>query len=151
MALAWRGLGKPGLLYVTRICGSFSIRICQTTSKRNIEAPTNLMSVSWLLPSSVQEVEKLDWVICTHQHSDHMDPEALPILASESPACRFIIPKASQEHLLNLGVPNEQIAGIDAPEKILLSSACSVEVIPSAHEALEKERTRRIPLLGLHY
>lgn len=99
-------------------------------------------------PIQWQEVEKLDWVICTHQHSDHMDPEALPVLASESPACRFIIPKASQEHLLNLGVPNEQIAGIDAAEKILLSSTCSVEAIPSAHEALEKNERGEYRYLG---
>lgn len=89
-------------------------------------------------PIHVQEVERLDWVICAHQHSDHMDPEALPILVSKCPTCRFIIPRSSQEHLSNLGVPDQRILGINAPEKMLLSSACSVEAIPSAHEALEK-------------
>ena len=100
------------------------------------------------VPIELQEVERLDWVICTHQHSDHMDPEALPILAAKSPACRFIIPRASQEHLLNLGVPNEQITGINAPEKILLSSTCSVEAIPSAHEALERNERGEYRYLG---
>jgi L-ascorbate metabolism protein UlaG (beta-lactamase superfamily) len=99
-------------------------------------------------PIHLREVERLDWVICTHKHSDHMDPEALPILASKSPACRFIIPRASQEHLLNLGVPNEQIAGINAPEEILLSSTCSVEAIPSAHQSLEKNERGEYCYLG---
>ena len=99
-------------------------------------------------PIQLQEAERLDWVICTHQHSDHMDPETLPILASKSPACRFIIPRASQEHLLNLGVPNEQIVGINAPEEILLSSTCSVEAIPSAHETLEKNERGEYRYLG---
>jgi L-ascorbate metabolism protein UlaG (beta-lactamase superfamily) len=99
-------------------------------------------------PIQLQEAEKLDWVMCTHQHSDHMDPEALPILASQSPACRFIIPRASQEHLLNLGVPNEQIAGINAPKKILLSSTCSLEAVPSAHEALDKNERGEYRYLG---
>ena len=99
-------------------------------------------------PIQLQEVERLDWVICTHQHSDHMDPEALPILASNFPGCRFIIPRASQEHLVNLGVPNERIAGVNAPEKILLSSMCSVEAIPSAHETLEKNERGEYRYLG---
>ena len=44
------------------------------------------------VPIHTQEFEELDWVPCTHQHSDHMDPDALPILASKSPSCRFIVP-----------------------------------------------------------
>jgi L-ascorbate metabolism protein UlaG (beta-lactamase superfamily) len=99
-------------------------------------------------PIHTQEVERLDWVLCTHQHSDHMDPDALPILASKSPACRFIVPKASQEHLLNLGVPEKQIAGIDAGERILLSSECSIVAIPSAHETLEKNERGEYRYLG---
>jgi L-ascorbate metabolism protein UlaG (beta-lactamase superfamily) len=99
-------------------------------------------------PIPVQEVEGLDWVICTHQHSDHMDPDALPLLASQSPACRFIIPRASREHLLKLGVPDKQVAGVDAGERISLSSECSVEAIPSAHETLEKNERGEYRYLG---
>jgi L-ascorbate metabolism protein UlaG (beta-lactamase superfamily) len=99
-------------------------------------------------PIPMQEVEGLDWVICTHQHSDHMDPDALPMLASQSPGCRFIIPKASREHLLNLGIPDRQIAAIDAGEKISLASECSVEAIPSAHETLEKNERGECRYLG---
>lgn len=99
-------------------------------------------------PIQVQEVELLDFVICTHQHSDHMDPEALPILASKCPASRFIVPTASQEHLSNLGVSDKQILGINAAEKMLLSSVCSVEAIPSAHEALEKNDRGEYRYLG---
>ena len=99
-------------------------------------------------PIHLHEVERLDWVLCTHQHSDHMDPEALPILASRSPKCRFIIPRASREHLLSLDVPDKQIAGINAWERMLLSSECSVEAIPSAHESLEENERGEYRYLG---
>ena len=99
-------------------------------------------------PIKLQEAERLDWVICTHQHSDHMDPDALPILASKNPECRFIIPRASREHLFSLGVPSQQIADINALEKILLSSTCSVEAIPSAHEDLEQNERGEYRYLG---
>jgi L-ascorbate metabolism protein UlaG (beta-lactamase superfamily) len=99
-------------------------------------------------PIQAQELKLLDFVICTHQHSDHMDPEALPILASKSPAARFIIPRASREHLLKLGVPDKQVAGINAGERMSLSSECSVEAIPSAHETLEKNERGEYRYLG---
>ena len=99
-------------------------------------------------PIQVQEAELLDFVICTHQHSDHMDPEALPILASRFPAARFVVPRASQEHLSRLGVPDKQILGINAPEKMLLSSDFSVEAIPSAHETVEKNERGDYRYLG---
>jgi L-ascorbate metabolism protein UlaG (beta-lactamase superfamily) len=100
------------------------------------------------VPIHTQEFEELDWVPCTHQHSDHMDPDALPILASKSPSCRFIVPRASQEHLLTLGISEKQIAGIDAGERILLSSECSIDAIPSAHETLEKNERGEYRYLG---
>jgi L-ascorbate metabolism protein UlaG (beta-lactamase superfamily) len=99
-------------------------------------------------PIELHEVEQLDFVICTHQHSDHMDPEALPVLASQNPTCRFIIPRASREHLLNLGVLDEQIVGLNAGEKLALSSACSLEAIPSAHESLERNERGEYRFLG---
>ena len=99
-------------------------------------------------PIGLEEIERLDFVICTHRHSDHMDPEALPILALSHPACRFIIPKASREHALKLGVPAKQIIGVDAGEKIPLHSRCTLEAIPSAHESLEKNKRGEYCFLG---
>jgi L-ascorbate metabolism protein UlaG (beta-lactamase superfamily) len=89
-------------------------------------------------PIDAQEVADLDFVICTHHHSDHMDPEALPILATNSPSCRFVVPRASCSHALKLGVPERQIIGVDAGEEISLSSKGMLEAIPSAHESLER-------------
>jgi L-ascorbate metabolism protein UlaG (beta-lactamase superfamily) len=99
-------------------------------------------------PIEAQEIARLDFVICTHQHSDHMDPEALPILASNSPSCRFIVARASLSHALKLGVPQRQITGIDAGEEISLSGKGMLEAIPSAHESLERNDRGEYRFLG---
>ena len=99
-------------------------------------------------PIDAQEVADLDFVLCTHHHSDHMDPEALPILASKSPSCRFIVPRASLSHALKLGVPERQIIGVDAGEEISLTSKGMLTAIPSAHESLERNDQGEYRFLG---
>jgi L-ascorbate metabolism protein UlaG (beta-lactamase superfamily) len=103
-----------------------------------------------LMPAPIlaQEIEELDFVICSHHHSDHMDPESLPILASRCPSCRFIVPKASRSHALKMGVPERQIVGIDAGEKISLAQDCVLEATPSAHELLERNDLGEYRFLG---
>ncbi len=99
-------------------------------------------------PIDAQEVSDLDFVICTHHHSDHMDPETLPILASKSPCCRFIVPRASLSYALKLGVPERQIIGVDAGEEISLTSKGMLTAIPSAHESLERNDQGEYRFLG---
>ncbi|MBM3565188.1 MAG: hypothetical protein FJX42_03630 [Alphaproteobacteria bacterium] len=41
----------------------------------------------------------VDRVLCTHQHTDHMDSETLKPLAEESARCLFVIPTASPEDI----------------------------------------------------
>ena len=57
-------------------------------------------------------------------------------------------PESESGAFVNLGVPDKQIAGINAGEKISLSSQCSVEAIPSAHETLEKNERGEYRYLG---
>ena len=45
-------------------------------------------------PLAVDEVRHLDGVCCSHRHSDHLDPGALPTLAANNPTCRFVVPRA---------------------------------------------------------
>ena len=121
----------------------------QTTSRRNIAAPANHHERLMAAPIQVQEVELLDFVICTHQHSDHMDPEALPILASKCPAISVYCSNGKPGASVKPGSPDKQILGINAAEKMLLSSSVlggSDSFEP--HEALEKNERGEYRYLG---
>jgi len=146
VALAWLGQAGFAVRYNgLRIFLDPYLSDCLEKKYRGTRNPHERLMAA---PIDWQEVRSLDFVICTHHHSDHMDPEALPILASNCPSCRFIIPRASRERVLEIGVPAEQIAGINAGERISLSSACSLEAIPSAHESLEKNDRGEYRFLG---
>ena len=103
-----------------------------------------------MMPSAgVEAFDGVDFVLCTHQHGDHMDPEALPALAVRNPACRFVVPRASLERARGFGVPIAQLVGIDAGEAVTLNETLSLEAIPAAHETLERNERGEHRFLGL--
>ncbi len=87
-------------------------------------------------PISPSEMKPLDYVFCTHAHSDHMDPETLCELAEWSPDCLFIIPRSEANSANASVLPKDRVIGVCAGEKLELKPGLTAMVIPSAHEEL---------------
>ena len=64
-------------------------------------------------PIRPEEV-KVDYVFCTHDHSDHTDPDTLPMIAESSPRAFFLGPPESYDHFLRMGIDHEH-AGVLSP------------------------------------
>ena len=56
------------------------------------------------LPAIVAEEVEADWVILTHEHTDHLDPDAIPVIARNNPQCRFAGPVDCEPGLVEAGV-----------------------------------------------
>ena len=56
------------------------------------------------LPALRAEEVEADWVILTHEHADHLDPDAIPVIARNNPACRFAAPAGCTAGLDEAGV-----------------------------------------------
>jgi L-ascorbate 6-phosphate lactonase len=56
-----------------------------------------------LAPIAAEEV-RADLVVLTHEHPDHLDPGALPIIARNNPACRFVGPAGCVAGLNEAGI-----------------------------------------------
>ena len=97
------------------------------------EFPHLRMMAAPILP---EEVPQLDVVLCTHSHSDHIDPETIPILAKNHSECVFVVPKAVQEKAAQFVAAKQQLLPINAGERIELGEGISVEAIPAAHEEI---------------
>ena len=62
-----------------------------------------------LAPIAAEQV-RADWVILSHEHTDHLDPDALPVIARHNPACRFAAPAGCRAGLAQAGVaPGRQV------------------------------------------
>jgi L-ascorbate metabolism protein UlaG (beta-lactamase superfamily) len=92
-----------------------------------------------MMPPPVQagDIRELDLVLCSHRHSDHMDPGTLPTLAENNPRCRFILPRADLESAVKIGLDASRLVPANDGDVIRVSESLEIRVIPSAHETLK--------------
>jgi L-ascorbate 6-phosphate lactonase len=102
-----------------------------------------------LVPSPLRpdQVTNADVVLCSHDHSDHIDPTALPGIAAASPQARILAPGIAQEKLRGMGIPAAQLV-VPVVDQALIFGALTVTAIPAAHEALDHSPEHGYPYLG---
>lgn len=62
---------------------------------------------------------QLDLILCTHHHTDHMDPDTLRPLAAAFPDLRFVVPAASTEETCQrCGVGMNRLTPLDAGDRV---------------------------------
>ncbi len=69
-----------------------------------------------MMPSPIapEAARSLGVVLCSHAHSDHMDPGSLGAIARNNPGCLFVVPEPEVETALARGVPPERIRAAQA-------------------------------------
>jgi L-ascorbate metabolism protein UlaG (beta-lactamase superfamily) len=87
-------------------------------------------------PVAPEELRAVNAVLCTHRHTDHMDPETLSAVARASLGCLFVVPRAEEVYARSIGVPAERVRGMAAGELVPLCGDCGVRALPAAHESL---------------
>lgn len=108
-------------------------------------------SVKWIrrypAPIQAENLDFIDYVFCTHDHYDHMDPLTLGTLAAHNPNAVFFAPEPVKNKLLHYGVAPERIRGAVADQLIKLNG-CDVIPVPSAHEELHQDENGNYYELG---
>lgn len=99
-------------------------------------------------PILAEEVTKLDFLLCTHRHTDHTDPEALPIIAQQNRECVFVAPRAEKEWVTQLIGDARRGCFLNAGECVNLAPGIGLEAIPSAHEELQVNNRGEHAFLG---
>jgi L-ascorbate metabolism protein UlaG (beta-lactamase superfamily)/protein-tyrosine-phosphatase len=91
-------------------------------------------------PVDPANLTQIDWLLCTHGHTDHMDPGTIPALLAANPAARVLTPRAEEARALERGVPPDRLVLIDVGETVDLGGVrCTAT--PSAHEAMTQTAT----------
>ncbi len=100
-------------------------------------------------PVEPQEIRQVDFVLCTHAHSDHMDPGTLPALMRANPRAKLIAPLAARDQaLLRSGVEEARIIFADAGETISAASGLAIVPTRAAHETLDTDMAGHHLFLG---
>lgn len=98
-------------------------------------------------PIAPEELNFIDYVLCTHEHFDHADPDSLRALAKVNPNAKFIAPAPIKDTILSYGIAPEQFIEALADETILLNNF-RVLPVPSAHEELHTDENGYYTELG---
>jgi L-ascorbate 6-phosphate lactonase len=94
------------------------------------------------------DLNRVDLVLASHKHSDHLDPGTMPDLLAASPGALLVLPESLVAYARqDLGLPGDRIAGIDAGG-LIERAGFRVRAIPSAHEGLDTDAAGHHLYLG---
>lgn len=108
-------------------------------------------SVTWVrnypAPINAEELDFIDYILCTHTHYDHSDPYTLSKLATANPNATFIVPAFAVDFISSYGIARNKIISA-VTNTIIDCGECTIEPLPSAHEELHKDETGNYMELG---
>jgi L-ascorbate metabolism protein UlaG (beta-lactamase superfamily) len=146
VGLAW--LGQAGFLFKTSdFCCLVDPYLSDFLARKyagTLFPHTRLMPP----PVAAEEIRGVNLVLCSHRHSDHMDPESLPVIARNNPACSFVVPRAEMEFALRLGLSRNTLVLADAHETCFVDDSVVVHALPSAHETVDRNERGEHRYLG---
>jgi L-ascorbate metabolism protein UlaG (beta-lactamase superfamily) len=90
----------------------------------------------------------IDIVACTHNHTDHFDPDTLRRLSAANPNLMLIVPEANRlVSAERLGVSAERFTGIDE-EQTIEAAGFKLTAVPAAHETIERDEQGWLRFVG---
>jgi L-ascorbate 6-phosphate lactonase len=98
-------------------------------------------------PFSAEEARRVDLVLITHDHLDHLDELALPEIAAASPCAVVVVPDEVVGRVVELGVEPPRVRGL-APDGRTQFGAVTVEAVPACHGEGMADAYRLGPFLG---
>jgi L-ascorbate metabolism protein UlaG (beta-lactamase superfamily) len=113
---------------------------------RGTARPHLRMTPAPILP---EEIPFVDLVLCTHAHTDHMDPGTLPRLLSANPGAKLVAPRASRlQAMERSGASGDRLSLVRAGEPIAILKNLAVIPTRAAHESLETDGEGNHRFLG---
>ncbi len=84
-----------------------------------------------------EQLTNASLVLGSHDHGDHIDRPAWPVIATASPRARFVVPELLRERVVKeVGLPSERVLGVDLG-KVHTVDGVTVTAVPAAHELLD--------------
>ena len=119
-----------------------------TIKYKDTERPHIRMTASPLNPADIHHA---DLILCTHKHSDHLDPGTVPAMLKSSVRAKVVLPKSLAAHAKAIGIGYDRMTTTDSDLRVEYFKGNvygRVYAIPSAHEALDWTPIGGYPHLG---
>jgi len=85
-------------------------------------------------PFSPDESQRVDYVLCTHNHIDHLNLDTLIPLAKANPQARFVVPAPLKKLLSDAGIAEDRVLAARARESMgLPGEPVELSPVPAVH------------------
>ena len=95
-------------------------------------------TVKWVrnypAPIEAKELDFVDYVLCTHAHFDHADPDTLSVIAKVNSKAKFYASAGITSLLESCGIESNRIIGMHDGETLTLCEGITATAIKAAHE-----------------
>jgi L-ascorbate metabolism protein UlaG (beta-lactamase superfamily) len=93
---------------------------------------TDRLRRTWEPPLTPDDLAGADYVLCSHDHLDHLDPFTVQGVAAAAPGARFVVPVGLRPRLEELGIGPERVIGAEVGTSHE-EGPLVLEAIPAAH------------------
>jgi L-ascorbate 6-phosphate lactonase len=98
-------------------------------------------------PMKATEIRNADYVLITHIHPDHCDPDTLLPISEASQQCVFIGPNEVVQFLWKMGLENQRTI-IAKEDWIVMAPHLRVMPVPAAHPSVERDHNNLLRCIG---
>jgi len=145
LAIVW--LGQNGFLIKSRSCTVFFDPYLSDFAEQWTYERHNEHVRIHSIPVSAKEIYGVDYVFCSHDHVDHIDPFTIPIIALRNQDTRFIAPKAAENRMLALYVDKKNLHPMRGDDTLELGPL-TISAVPAAHSKLDYDELTGYPYLS---
>lgn len=136
-------LGQMGILAKTP-----DLTICFDPVLNDLFDPQGNSRRCYHQPFSAESLTGIHYVVCSHNHADHLNLETLLPLYQANPTARFIVPAPEVSSLTGCGIPDSSVIGAIQNSIIPLSDGSCIYPIAAAHEVYTADEQGRQKNLG---
>ena len=90
-------------------------------------------------PIAPTDLDFLDYVLCTHAHFDHTDPDTICVVNRINAKAKFIGPYSVCNTYREIGVLDDRISEIKPDNRLCITTGVYITAIPAAHEELHPD------------
>jgi L-ascorbate metabolism protein UlaG (beta-lactamase superfamily) len=104
-------------------------------------------------PFDPGEIQRVDYVLCTHNHIDHLNLKTLLPLAQANPHAQFVVPAPCTNLLSEAGIPKDRVIAARYGESLTFGEDITLSPVPAVHTRLiqdegEKDENEWYTALG---
>lgn len=99
-------------------------------------------------PVAAEDLDGVDLLLSTHEHTDHLDPGTVSTVLAASPAARAVVTRYSTLKAVDCGIPSTRQIALSVDEMYRDRTGVSITALPAAHEEYVVDEYENAKFLG---